>query len=144
MRSDDFSSAVVLIFVTHFRHFLQHIKLWEAETCALVRSFRSVPGKDVYCVCISEDGTRVVSGGSGYDMQLWDAATGSCLHTLKGELRAFVEGVGVGIGISLLYLPCPMRLTMLPELLTTKVIRRVFGPLLLCHQPTSFCLLRTT
>ena len=39
----------------------------------------------VFSVCISVDGTRVVTGSSDKTANIWDAATGDVLRTLQGH-----------------------------------------------------------
>ena len=58
------------------------IKLWDAATGALIRTFEGHSGS-VRSIVFSPDGTRVLSGSSDQTMKLWDAATGAVLRTFE-------------------------------------------------------------
>jgi WD40 repeat protein len=60
------------------------MKLWDAATGALVRTFEG-HSRSVNSVAFSPDGRRVLSGGADGTMKLWDATTGALLHSLKGR-----------------------------------------------------------
>ena len=36
-------------------------------------------------VCISNDGSRIVSGSADKTVKIWDATTGACFNTLEGH-----------------------------------------------------------
>src|SRR5262245_11812940 len=52
------------------------IKLWDAATGALIRTFEGHSGW-VSSVAFSADGARVLSGSRDKTIKLWDAATGA-------------------------------------------------------------------
>jgi WD40 repeat protein len=58
--------------------------LWDAETGKYLRNF---VGHDKYpwCVAISGDGKRVLTGAPDHKAILWDAGTGQALHTFQGK-----------------------------------------------------------
>jgi WD40 repeat protein len=60
------------------------IKLWDAATGSLIRTFEghSVP---VTSVAFSPDGSRVLSGSQDRTIKLWDAATGALIRTFEGH-----------------------------------------------------------
>ena len=60
------------------------IKLWDAATGALLRTFEGHSGW-VSSVAFSPDGTRVLSGSEDNTVQLWDAATGALIRTFEGH-----------------------------------------------------------
>lgn len=39
---------------------------------------------DVYSVCFSADGTRIVSGSQDNTVRIWNAVTGACEVTMEG------------------------------------------------------------
>jgi hypothetical protein len=43
--------------------------------------------KTVYSVCMSPDGTKIVSGSDDKTVKVWDATTGQCITTLEGHAR---------------------------------------------------------
>jgi WD40 repeat protein len=57
-------------------------------------SWESDLGAEVPALTVTRDGTRVVSGGCEGKVQVWDIATGHCIHTLPGH-QHFVMGLGV-------------------------------------------------
>jgi WD40 repeat protein len=60
------------------------LKLWDAATGRLIRSFEGHTGL-VKSVAFSPDGTHVVSGGEDEMLKLWDVATGQLIWTSKGH-----------------------------------------------------------
>jgi hypothetical protein len=60
------------------------IKLWDAATGALIRTFEGHSGL-VYSVAFSPDGARVLSGSQDSTIKLWDAATGGLIRTFDGH-----------------------------------------------------------
>jgi WD40 repeat protein/uncharacterized caspase-like protein len=58
------------------------LKLWDASTGALVRSFEGHLD-EVTSVAFSPDGTRVLSGSKDKTVKLWDVATGTLLRTFE-------------------------------------------------------------
>jgi WD40 repeat protein len=42
-------------------------------------------GDRVSSVCMSPDGSQIISGSYDKTVKVWDASTGSCLHTLEGH-----------------------------------------------------------
>ena len=60
------------------------MKLWDAATGALVRTFEGHSGS-VNSVAFSPDGARVLSGSWDKTIKLWDAATGALLRTFEGH-----------------------------------------------------------
>jgi WD40 repeat protein len=65
------------------------IKLWDAATGALIRTFTGVG--PVQIVAFSPDGKRIFAGGNG-SARLWDTQTGAPSHVLPGHAR-FVRSV---------------------------------------------------
>ncbi len=63
------------------------IKLWDAATGALLRTFEGHSGW-VTSVAFSPDGARVLSGSADKTIKLWDAATGALLRTFEGHSNA--------------------------------------------------------
>jgi WD40 repeat protein len=69
------------------------IKVWDTETGQERRTLRGHTfqhkGQEyrqkVWCVAFSPDGNTVASGSADETIKLWDASTGSELHTLKGH-----------------------------------------------------------
>ena len=62
------------------------VKLWDAATGALLRTFEG-HSDWVISVAFSPDGTRVLSGSVDDTLKLWDAATGELLRTFEGHAR---------------------------------------------------------
>ena len=60
--------------------------LWDAETGALLRTFRGHTGL-VLSVAFSPDGTRVLTGSWDETAKLWDAETGQEIRTFRGHTR---------------------------------------------------------
>ena len=58
----------------------KEVKLWEAETGRLLRTFEGHTEK-VNSVCFSPDGQRSLSGSRDGTLKLWEALTGCCLRT---------------------------------------------------------------
>jgi WD40 repeat protein len=61
------------------------IKLWDAATGALIRTFEGHVGP-VTSVAFSPDGARVLSGSGDKTIKLWDAATGALIRTFEGHV----------------------------------------------------------
>src|SRR5438445_126706 len=65
----------------------KNIKLWDAATSALIRTFEGHSGS-VNSVALSADGGRVLSGSVDKTIKLWDAATGVLIRTFRGHSDA--------------------------------------------------------
>lgn len=65
------------------------IKLWNAETGQVIRTFRATPMN----LAFSADGSQILSGGSGIDykpngqLTLWDAASGKLIRSFEGHKK---------------------------------------------------------
>ncbi|RSN67786.1 WD40 repeat domain-containing protein [Actinomadura sp. WAC 06369] len=57
------------------------IRLWDPRTGALLRTFGG-PRTSVASLCLSADGTRLLSGDHSGEVRLWDTGTGECLRVL--------------------------------------------------------------
>jgi len=68
------------------------VRLWDAATGQLVRTFEGHSRNDVLSVAFSPDGTRVLAGSWDKPMTLWDTATGQVLQTFEGHSH-FVTSV---------------------------------------------------
>src|SRR5262249_43367927 len=68
------------------------IRIWNASTGAFIRSLSNGGEDPVYAAAWSKDGTKIAGGGGDFDgvgrVRIWDAATGSLLHTLDGHEAA--------------------------------------------------------
>ena len=63
------------------------LKLWETASAPLVRTFGG-HSDPVLCVAGSPDGMRIVSGGHGDTLRVWDAASGQLIHNVNsGPVR---------------------------------------------------------
>jgi WD40 repeat protein len=60
------------------------IKLWDAATGALIRTFEGHSGA-VNSAAFSRDGGRVLSGSRDNTIKLWDADTGALIRTFEGH-----------------------------------------------------------
>jgi WD40 repeat protein len=60
------------------------IKLWDAATGALIRTFAGHSG-GVSSVAFSPDGARVLSASKDKTIKLWDAATGALIRSFEGH-----------------------------------------------------------
>jgi WD40 repeat protein len=60
------------------------VKLWDAATGALIRTFEG-PSGGVSSVAFSPDGGRILSGSADKTIRLWDAATGALIRTFEGH-----------------------------------------------------------
>ncbi|NET06267.1 MAG: protein kinase [Symploca sp. SIO2B6] len=54
----------------------------------LVPSFQSKIYCDTNSVCLSLDGSYILSGGNDKTLKLWEVATGKCLHSFEGHADA--------------------------------------------------------
>jgi WD40 repeat protein len=61
------------------------LRLWDAESGALVLSIEAQHTAAVQSVAFSPDGTRLLSGAKDKTVRLWDAATGQLLHTIEAH-----------------------------------------------------------
>ena len=61
------------------------LEVWSVETGQLIRSFKPKPGR---LVAISPDGLRLLSGGWGGEIKLWDAVGGQQTHSFEGRSRS--------------------------------------------------------
>jgi WD40 repeat protein len=61
-------------------------KLWSAESGNVIQTFEA-GGKNIYQhpVALNSDGTCMASGTDANDIELWDIAAGTLLHTLAGS-----------------------------------------------------------
>src|SRR5438067_779683 len=63
----------------------QTVKLWEAASGRLIRTFEGHYG-GVSSVVFSPDGARILSGGDeNYRLKLWDAESGRLMRTFTGH-----------------------------------------------------------
>jgi WD40 repeat protein len=60
------------------------VKLWDAQTCTVRRTFTDHTG-DVYDVVFSPEGDLLASGGRDTVIRLWDPQTGRVVRTLDGH-----------------------------------------------------------
>ncbi|MDT9687358.1 protein kinase [Streptomyces sp. P9(2023)] len=69
------------------------VRLWDLDSGACVRVLSGHPGP-VASVCLSADGTRILTSGTRGDptIRLWDAADGTCLRVFD-ELPAYASVV---------------------------------------------------
>ena len=66
------------------------IRLWNLKTKEEVRKFEGHVG-EVYCIAVSADGTRILSGGNDRTVRLWDAQNGKEIHCFKGHANAVIR-----------------------------------------------------
>lgn len=59
--------------------------------CRELRRFER-PAEELYCVALSADGKRALSGGIDGTVRLWDVATGKAVRTFKGHKNS-IHGV---------------------------------------------------
>ena len=62
------------------------LKLWEAETGAVIRTFTG-HSETVYGCAFSPDGTKVVSASSDKTLKLWEVETGAVIRTFTGHSK---------------------------------------------------------
>ena len=60
--------------------------------CKAIRRFED-SSEDIYCVALSADGRRALSGDKDGTVRLWDADTGKSMRTFKGH-KSSIHGVG--------------------------------------------------
>ena len=61
------------------------LKLWDAGSGALLRTFQGGHLGRVTSAAFSPDGRHVLSGGGEGSLNLWDATSGALLHTINGR-----------------------------------------------------------
>ena len=62
------------------------MKVWDMETGEELRTLTGHTER-VRSVCVTPDGTRIVSGSDDNTVKVWDMATGEELRTLTGHTR---------------------------------------------------------
>jgi WD40 repeat protein len=62
----------------------EQLNLWNIGTGKIVRGFAGHAGS-VFCLALSADGTRAVSGGADKTVRVWDLVTGHQLYQLNGH-----------------------------------------------------------
>ncbi|KAF9349215.1 hypothetical protein BGX34_001926, partial [Mortierella sp. NVP85] len=67
----------------------EDLKLWDLETGVCIRTLK-FPYKGFRSVAYSPHGDRVVSGGSGMVVRLWDVMTGEC-YTIAGHAQSVTK-----------------------------------------------------
>jgi WD40 repeat protein len=60
------------------------VKVWDASTRSCLHTLEG-HGSVVSSVCMSPDGSQIISGSADKTVKVWDASTGSCLHTVEGH-----------------------------------------------------------
>ena len=68
------------------------IEIWEAGTGNRIRVFQHGPRASVFSVSYSPDGKRIISGGDDRTIRIWEAKTGTLMHTLTGH-TSFISSI---------------------------------------------------
>jgi hypothetical protein len=61
------------------------IKITSAVSGEVVLEMQAHDGREVCCLDVCNDGTRMASGGEDGTVRVWEVSTGKCLQVLKGH-----------------------------------------------------------